>query len=222
MEHIIAAQIVPTFGGAPLASLRRSDVRGWVVDMTRDLAPTTVVSYYRCLAAIMKAAVDDGLIAKSPCVGIKLPRRAAASSALVLLDVAKVNDLADAMPERYRAAVLVQAGLGLRQGELCGLTVDRVDFLRSTVRIDRQLLDADEGAPVFGPPKTQASARVIPLPGSVRELLAAHIARFQTGEDGLIFTTAASQPLRRSTYSRLFRRATANAGIGATSHDLRH
>jgi hypothetical protein len=47
-----------------------------------------------------------------------------------------------------------------------GLTVDRVDFLRRTVRIDRQLITPTTRgvAASFGPPKTPKSDRVLPLP----------------------------------------------------------
>ena len=43
--------------------------------------------------------------------------------------VAQVAALADAIPRRYRALVLVAAYTGLRWGELAGLRVKRVDLL---------------------------------------------------------------------------------------------
>jgi hypothetical protein len=48
-------------------------------------------------------------------------------------------------PKRYRALVVASAGLGLRQGEACALTVDRVDFLRRKVTVDRAGGHAGEG-----------------------------------------------------------------------------
>ena len=47
----------------------------------------------------------------------------------------------------------------LRQGEAFGVTLDRIDFLRRTLRVDRQLVGSHQGRPVFGPPKTAASVR---------------------------------------------------------------
>jgi site-specific recombinase XerC len=46
-----------------------------------------------------------------------------------LATVAQVTALADAIPRRYRALVLVAAYTGLRWGELAGLRVKRVDLL---------------------------------------------------------------------------------------------
>lgn len=222
-EGIIDRQVVPRFGVLQLRQVRRSDVQAWVGQMTAGgLAASTVEAYYRTLAAIMLAARRDRLIAESPCEGISLPRAERSSTSLVPLTTEQVHALADAMPERYRALVLVSAGLGLRQGEACGLTVDRVDFLRRQVRIDRQLLTPSAGPCTFGPVKTSSSNRVLVLPAVVGEVLAAHLARFPAGADGLIFTSSTEAPIRRSTWSDAFRRASRDTGIEASSHDLRH
>ena len=47
--------------------------------------------------------------------------------------VAQVTALADAIPRRYRALVLVAAYTGLRWGELAGLRVKRVDLLHRRI-----------------------------------------------------------------------------------------
>ena len=221
MEHIVETRVVPRFGSAPLQSVRRSEVQGWVAEMTDELAPSTVESYYRVLAAVMRSAVADELIRKSPCTGITLPKRTG-HGAVVPLSVEQVQALATAMPEAYGAIVLVQAGLGLRQGEACGLTVDRVDFLRRTVTIDRQLVTPKVGDVALGPVKTEASNRTIPLPRSVGEVLAAHLAAHPAGDDGFVFTSTTGAPLRRSVYGATFRRAAEIVGVDASSHDLRH
>jgi len=51
----------------------------------------------------------------------------------------EVQALYDAAPDWFRVAIVFGAGLGLRQAEASGLTVDRIDWLRDrSVRIDRQ------------------------------------------------------------------------------------
>lgn len=59
---------------------------------------------------------------------------------LEVLSAEQVHALADVVPPRYRNLVLTGAGTGLRPGELFGLTHDRVDFLRRTLRVDQQLV----------------------------------------------------------------------------------
>jgi integrase len=221
--HVIAAQIVPTFGTMQLRAVRPSAVQAWVGKMTgAGLAPSTVESYFRVMAAVMKAAKRDRLLHESPCDGIRLPRSDRSKSALVPLTSDQVLALAGAVPGRYRALVLTSAGLGLRQGEACGLTVDRVDFLRRTVRIDRQLVTPATGDVYLGPPKTASSHRVIALPSVIGDVLAAHLAEYGPGEHGLIFTSSTGAALRRSTWQSAFARAARDVKVDASSHDLRH
>lgn len=225
MMHVLESQIFKRWGSAQLRSLRPSDVQAWVGQMTAaGLAPSTVESYYRVLVAVMRAAHRDRLIVESPTDGVKLPRAEANAAALVPLTTDQVHALADAVPTRYRALVLASAGLGLRQGEACGLTVDRIDFLRRTVRIDRQLVTRTGDAVKFGPPKTTSSNRVLTLPESVAFVLAEHIATYTPDgpADRLVFTSSTGAPLARTTWQHAFARAARDTQIDASSHDLRH
>jgi integrase len=97
-----------------------------------------------------------------------------------------------------------------------------VDFLRHKVRVDRQLVQVS-GAPSFGPPKTSASRRVVPLPNVVADELARHIKQFGTGDDGLIFTSGAGEPLRRTRFGEVWRTAIEEAKAPSVGfHQLRH
>ncbi|MHA6618925.1 site-specific integrase [Pseudonocardia sp. DLS-67] len=137
-----------------------------------------------------------------------------------------MRGLADAVPDRYRALVVLAAGTGLRQGECFGLTVDRIDFLRRTLEVDRQLIGSDGGKPVFGPPKTAASVRTVPLPTVVVQALAEHVRVHGTGAEGLLFVGDEDVALRRPWFSReVWRPAVAAvkaAPTGTGMHDLRH
>ncbi len=223
-ESTIDHQVNPTFGAMELRAVRTSDVQSWVGRMSAaGLAASSVAAYYRVLAQIMRAARRDRLIHESPCEGIRLPRADRASSSLTVLTSEQVASLADEVPARYRALVLVSAGLGLRQAEACALTVDRVDFLRRKVTIDRQVVTPTKGSVCyFGPPKTPSSNRVLPLPDSVGEILAAHIAEFGEGPDRLIFTTSTGVMIARQTWLAAFSSAAKRLGIDASTHDLRH
>jgi integrase len=138
------------------------------------------------------------------------------------LAVETVRGIEAAMPVNLRAFIVLMAGTGLRPGEAAGVTTDRIDFLRRTLHVDRQLLLTRP--PTFGPPKTRASVRTIPLPQVVLDALAAHIATFGTGDDGLLFCGPGGRPVNRDNITRAFRTAAAAAGAPklAHLHDLRH
>jgi len=136
--------------------------------------------------------------------------------------VADVMALAGTVPERYRALVITMAGLGLRIGEATGLTLDRIDFAAGHVVIDRQLVTPSRGQPHFGPVKTRSSNRRLPLSATVTQALNLHLDTYGLGPHGLVFTTQRARPIGRTTFAEVFRNATRQLGLDATSHDLRH
>jgi len=221
-ESYLRVHAYPFLGHRPLGAVRRSEIQAWVKNRSEVLAPSSVEVLYRWVATIFKAAVGDRLIATSPCERIALPKRP--RHEVVPLEVEAVERLIAAMPERYRALVVFAAGTGLRQGECFGLTVDRIDFPRRQVRVDRQLVAVAGGTPTFGPPKSAASFRTVPLPATVADALAAHLARFRPGREGLVFTNRFGDPLRRSAFGETWHRAAEAAELPqrATFHDLRH
>jgi integrase len=223
-ESVIDTQIVPTFGAMQLRAVRPSHVQAWVGRLSGSgLAASTVAAYFRVLRQMMRAASRDRLIHESPCDGVKLPRADRASGSLTVLAATQVAALAEEVPRRYRALVLASAALGLRQGEACAVTVDRIDFLRRKVTIDRQVVTPRQGNDCyFGPVKTPTSNRVLPLPPVIGDMLAAHIAEFGEGSHRLLFTTRDNVMLSRQTWHGAFSAAAQRCKIDASSHDLRH
>lgn len=217
--------LLPVFGTQRLSSITREQVKAFAGDLSTRVAPTTARAVVFTLAAVLREAVDDNRLTRNPAeritVGRKTERRV---DPLHVSRVAgQVPAIADAMPERWRAAVLLMAATGLRLGECLGLTLDRVDFLRRSIRVDRQLANVAGGSG-FGTPKTRAGVRSIPVPSSVIEMLAAHLSVFPPGPDGLMFTMANGAPVARTSWSDSYRAACRAAGVeGRTrTHDLRH
>jgi integrase len=115
VETHLRRHVYPTFGDRALGSIRPSEIQAWVRRLEHDLAPSTIGVVYSFLAGIFRAVVRDRLIVASPCVGIRLPKPE--PKRVEPLATEKVEALIDAMPERYRALVILAAGTGLRQGE---------------------------------------------------------------------------------------------------------
>ncbi|MGV9306911.1 tyrosine-type recombinase/integrase [Nonomuraea sp. NPDC003727] len=73
-EHALRNHIYPTFGALGLVSIRPTAVQHWVkVLQQTGLAPRTIETIYTIFASIMRGAVRDELIRKSPCIDIRLP-----------------------------------------------------------------------------------------------------------------------------------------------------
>ena len=89
--------------------------------------PGTVGQVVKVLRRLFAAAVDDRLITSSPCAKLRTPRDP--RPPMVVPTVEQVAALAGAVPERYRALVILLAGSGLRIDEALGLIrVSDVDF----------------------------------------------------------------------------------------------
>lgn len=218
--------VLPTFGDRQLGQVTQTQVQAWVRRLSDALAPSTVEVVFRHTASVFRAAVADGLIARSPCDRVKLPRRERRQ--IVPLETETVLLLADAAPARYRAAFVLAAGTGLRQGELFGLTLKHVDFPRRRLHIEQQLVTLNGRAPFFGPPKTAASHRTVPLPDVVLHEVVAHVAAFpdQDHNRRLVFTNRYGTPVRRSTASEIWHRTSARIERSTPGregwHALRH
>ncbi|MEV1288125.1 site-specific integrase [Micromonospora sp. NPDC049679] len=76
------------------------------------------------------------------------------------------------MPERYRVAVDLVAGCGLRQGEIFGASPADLDETRPVLHVTRQI-KLVRGQLIFAPPKGGKS-REVPLPRSVADRLKRH------------------------------------------------
>lgn len=221
VEGHLHRYVYPALGNHRLDSIRPSDIDALVATASKRLAPATVRVMYRYVSAIFKAAVRDKRIAESPCVDVSLPR--VERRKVEPLSTETVEAMIAAVPARYRALIVTAAGTGMRQGEIFGLTTDRVDFLARRVRVDRQLGSVSNERPQFTPPKTDSSNRTIPLPVSVGDALLEHLATFEPGDDGVIFTNEYGAPLRRSGFNAMWTRALREAGIThAVFHSLRH
>ena len=121
---------------------------------------------------------------------------------LVPLTVDEVRALAAAAPPELEAAVVLAATTGVRQGELFGLSadrvawlkrevvVDRVAWLKREVVVDRQLVTPTRGTPRFGPCKTSRSVRTVPVADHALETLGRHVELYGSGEGGLVFHRA--------------------------------
>jgi integrase len=157
VEQHLRLHIYPSIGDRPLAAIRQSEVQALVKRISKTLAPSTVGVVYSRVSAVFRAAVRDRIIAATPCVEVKLPKVPPAS-VLEVLSTDQVKALAAAVPDRYRALVIAHAGLGLRPGELFGLRVDCVDFLRRTVRVEQQ--PSVRAPPIARPPSGTTRGRV--------------------------------------------------------------
>jgi integrase len=222
-EGLLRIHIVPVLGGIKVAHIKERTVRRWRTSLLDSgVGPVTVAKAYRLLKAILNTAVDDGLIKRNPC-RIKGAGQEHSPERPVLT-LAEVFALADAFDRRYRLLILLAVFCSLRWGELAALTRSALDVDTGALVVRAGVVELKTGALVTGPPKSEASNRVLTIPDFLVVDVAEHLDIFTgPGPGALVFTGPKGAQLRRSNFSRQWNAATEEAGLsGFHFHDLRH
>lgn len=201
-------RIEADLGGRTLASLRRTELQTWRKGLERRYAPRTGAHTAAILSMLLRAAVHDGLIEKSPMPSAKAGKSIRVVDPEELLSLEQVEAWGAAMPAHARAMPLVAASTGLRQGELLGLTVEHVDFLRRSLRVVQQIQGRE-----FTTPKTAAGTRTVPLTQRTVDAISAHLAAYPAPEGEPIFRTMRGRRWSRSGFNACWTKAARNAHL---------
>lgn len=244
VERALRVHVYPVLGALPIARVRASNVQGWVKDRSAVLEPSTLRVVYSYVTSMFGTAAIDRLIGFNPCQGIQLPDVERADLWVPTAD--QVYALSDAFaspsgkPGRFQAQPVIAAGSGLRQGELWGLELEHVDFLRRKIHVVQQIKVVGGRKPFLAPPKTPESKRTVDLSAVAAEAFAQHIAAFPMTEveiddetdprrprrrrAKLVFLNGYGDPINRSGWSHLWTPAVERAGLpkGTGFHSLRH
>lgn len=229
----------PIMGDRYLSEVQPSTIQSWLRTLA-DLAPTYRKVVFANVSTVFTAAVDDELIPKNPCKAPSVRKPRSEPKKLVPWTSNRVLAVRDELPKRYRLAVWLGAGLGLRQGEIFALSPDDIDFEIGEVHVRRQVKLFSSNRQVFGLPKGRKT-RKVPLPGAVADAITAHMTTYPPLEvtlpwmviDGkpttasLLMTSREKKALGRNYFNTyLWRPSLARAGVPDLRengcHALRH
>lgn len=214
IKGLIVNHLVPAFGRRPVSNVAPSEVAAWANRLAADRSASTARQAVGVLRQAYKMAVSDGIVARNPAQGIRLPRTARNEPRP--LTHAELWSLAEVMPaERDRLMVLVMGYGGLRWGEVAGLTIRSVR--PAALRLTESIAEVGGGL-VRGPLKDW-EARTIPLPRTVHT----DVVRWSKDRDHeILFPSTRNTPLRNSNWRRnWFDPAVSALGLDITPHNLR-
>lgn len=220
-EYLSRRYIEPDLGRVQLNKLTPAKVREWNAELAKRL-PSTSAKSYRLLSTMMKTAVSDGLIGKSPCTirGASVeraPERPIASPT-------EVRALADAMPEHLRLAVLLACWCQLRRGELLALRCSDFDLVDGTVSVERSRTFSASGRSIEKEPKTSAGVRQLSIPANLIPIIREHLCKSCAEEsNSLVFIGERGSPITAGVLQKAWSRArTLVDRPDLHFHDLRH
>jgi integrase len=75
---------------------------------------------------------------------------------------------------------------GMRAGELFALTLDDLDFINKTIRVNKS---SDDNTREIRQPKTQASVGQLPMPSALEAVLRKYVLHWKSNPAGILFAT---------------------------------
>ncbi|MFY1625949.1 tyrosine-type recombinase/integrase [Micromonospora sp. WMMD735] len=223
---LLDKHIVPYLGGVDLGRLDTPMVRDWRASLLGNgVSVSMAAKAYRLLRAVLMTAVkEDMILPRNPC---RIPGADQEKPAeRPVLTLAQVFKLADIVPPRYRALVLVTTFGCLRWGEVAALQRQDVDAVAGTIRVRQAYTEQRGVGLVLGPPKSRAGRRTITLPPAVVAVVRDHLAaEVDDNPEALVFTTESGRPIWRGNLNKLIDWKANVSRIGQPNlhfHDLRH
>lgn len=154
-------------GAARLDSLTLLEIQDWVDDLQRaGMSASTISSSLLPLRMLYRRAKRHGQVTVSPVDGVEVPLQRRRRRKPV--DVSEVHALMSALAPADHPFWGLAIYAGLRRGELLGLYWEDVDLDERELRVERSW-NPNYG---YGPPKSEAGQRVVPVPDRLATILA--------------------------------------------------
>lgn len=225
--------IAPRLGTIKVKDLRAEHIQRLYNSLgEQDTGTHTILKIHMLLHSALEHAIRTGMIPRNP-VDATIPPAQPAEE-MQILDESQVSQLLVAAANtRLEALLHLALATGMRQMELLGLKWTDLDWVRKTIKVERQLVRPyKESKLKFATPKTKAGRRTLNLGQKTIEVLRSHAERqrqerLALGDkwenNGLIFTNSLGGPYDPRNLLRDYKKLLKVAGLpDMRFHDLRH
>ncbi|MCA9470373.1 MAG: tyrosine-type recombinase/integrase [Nitrospira sp.] len=174
-SQILDQHLLPVFGLVKVQHLQRGQIKSLLVEKLNDgMARNTVRNLHACLRAMLRAAVEDGVLLANPAErlgrGLRLvssPRSRQEDIKAMTVEQRQTFLTAATLPpeknkpddRRYAPLFLLLAGTGLRLGEGLAVQWNDLDLKGRTLRIDRAFTRGVLNTPKAGHGRTVELSR---------------------------------------------------------------
>lgn len=210
-------------GARSIDSIKLSDCKEWALRMKENgYSYKTISNYKRSLKASFYIAIQDDYVRRNPfdfALSDVLKDDTEEKQSLseeqeqALLKFVK----SDKTYNQYFNAVLILLRTGLRISELCGLTVNDIDFENETIHVTHQLLRNKKRGYYIEEPKTQKGIRDIPMSKETKKALQRAVDEIKgvkqievDGYSRFLFLLNDGKPMTSSNYTGVFKNLVKN------------
>lgn len=226
--------LIPQFGKRKIGTITEADVQNYIstlhnegrLDKTGGLTVKTIRDIILVFRLSMEYAYKERAIPLLNWDLIEYPKE---------LGIKKVVSLSKDQEQaliqciyldlnRKTAGILIALFTGVRIGELCGLQMKDISLTDKTININKtvqRIYDKRKKSSYLhiGPPKTKTSARTIPVPSLLMNI----IKKFYTDNPNHYFLTGKTKPSEPRTYRQFFSRFLKRNGLEKVKfHEIRH
>ena len=226
--------LIPDFGRKKIGSFTETDIQEFIsylsnngrLDDTGGLTVKSIRDVILVLRLSLNYAYKERII---PLLNWDLIEYPKDTSVKKVISLSKEQELALIQciymdMNRKTAGILIALFTGLRIGELCGIQMKDISLLDKTIIVNKtvqRIYDKKKGTTYLniGPPKTKTSARVIPIPSLLMNI----IKKFYTENPNHYFLTGKVKPTEPRTYRQFFSRFLKRKGLQQVKfHEIRH
>ena len=235
-KGMIRRYIDPLIGHLQIQEMNALAVQIWVNKLKvspssgEPLTAGAIKHTYHVLRGAMDKAVQAGLIHRSPCAGIQLPK--GEKKKPVIYDETQIQQLLDfARGTEMELIIDLELCMGMRRGELLGFQWQDIDWDKNQIHIIRSRVAVD-GKSVVKQPKTESGTRTVDVPEILMKKLKAHKIKcmeqkIRVGrrllEEDFIIVHPDGKPIYPEYVSQLITKLQKRANLPKCRfHDLRH
>lgn len=178
--------IAPVFGKKKVTLIERREITKFQKVLKKNLKASTVNIIVTDLKKILSDAVMDGIISKSPAVGIKdlkaedKPASETIHRALTVYE--QEQFMKYAKDEWLYELLAFLLCTGMRFGEAASLTWKNIDHVNNVIHVTSTVTLDNKGNRTVGTPKSKSSDRDVPMNDSIKSIL-----RSQKAKQSLLY-----------------------------------
>ena len=209
--QVFTKHIEPTLGKKKLKDITQLNIKSLLKELDQKGYQYETQNKVRIMLLDMfDKAMIDNYVLKNPCKGIKLVRDE--NKDMRVLTREEQTEFFDCCKGTfYDNLFIVAISTGLRQGELCALTWDDIDFEKKEISVTKTLLyqklEGDTKKEFhINPPKTKTSRRTVPINKQCEialkkqyiqrnNIMSKKAAKPLNGFENLLFTTRLGTPI---------------------------
>lgn len=180
-QNALDNHLLPEFGDLQLQEITSAQLTAFFLrKQSSALSHSTVLGIYVTANQLFQMAYLDDTISRNPLDKVKRPRqkkddkKRTEPERFTEEEVREIKKHLAGEPLKWQAMVQIFLSTGMRRGEVCALTWDKVDFKKKEILVDGSLGYTPEKGIFREKPKTEAGVRRIPMTGDLVEVLGAY------------------------------------------------